>query len=150
MSFSRIVVAVDGSAACAPALAQALWLARRGDASLTGLFVLDSGWADFIGNDWQSSGGARAGFLDHVGREQQGQAQAARSQFEQAADGLAGADFRVLTGDPATVLLGELDRPETDLLIFGRRTFQVCGRPSLKGAAATLAKRGKGALLLLP
>ncbi len=150
MSFRRILVAVDGSEACAPALEQAVWLARQGESSLTGLFAIDSGWADFIGNDWQSSGGARRGFLDHMGREQEGQAQAARSQFEQAAAGLPGAVFRVLTGDPVTVLLNALDRPETGLLVFGRRTFQVSGRPSLKGAAATLAKHCQGALLLLP
>jgi hypothetical protein len=26
-----------------------------GAAELTGVFVIDNGWADFIGNDWQSS-----------------------------------------------------------------------------------------------
>ena len=150
MSFRRILVAVDGSPASAQALEQGVWLARQGDASLTGLFVLDSGWADFIGNDWQSSRGARQGFLDHVGREQQEHVQAARLQFELAAASLPAADLLVLAGDPVTVLLDHLNRPETDLLIFGRRTFQVCGRPSLKTAATTLAKRGRGPLLLLP
>lgn len=150
MSFRRILVAVDGSPASAPAVERAVWLARQGGAALTGLFVLDSGWADFIGNDWQSSSGARQGFLDHVGREQLEQAQAARLQFELAAEGLPAAGFLVVAGDPVTVLLEHLDRPETDLLIFGRRTFQVCGRPSLKTAAATLAKRGRGQLLILP
>ena len=150
MRLRHILVAVDGSAASAPALEHALWLARQGDASLTGLFVLDSGWPDFIGNDWQSSRGARQGFLDQVAREQQAQAQAARAQFELAAGALPGARFLVLAGDPTGVLLERLQDPETDLLIFGRRTFQVSGRPSLKAAAATLAKRGKGALMLLP
>jgi nucleotide-binding universal stress UspA family protein len=150
MSFRRILVAVDGSPASAPALEHAVWLARQGDAALTGLFVLDTGWADFIDNDWQSSRGARQGFLDHVGREQREQAQAARLQFEPAAVGLPGAGFLLLAGDLVTVLLDRLNHPETDLLIFGRRTFQVCGRPRLEAAAATLAKRGKGPLLRLP
>lgn len=146
----RILVAVDGSPACAAALGHAVWLARQGDGALTGLFVLDADWADFIGSDWQSSSGARQGFLDYVGHEQEGQAQAARAQFETAAAGLRGARFLVLAGDPASVLLERLASPDTDLLIFARRTFQVSGRPSLKTLAARLAKRGTGALLLMP
>jgi nucleotide-binding universal stress UspA family protein len=155
VSFRRITVAVDGSPATDEALAQALWLARQGASTLTGLFVLDAGWADFIGNDWQSSRNARQGFLDHVGQEQLAQAEAARRQFGAAtagpdATGITEARFLLLAGDPTAILLERLNDPATDLFIFGRRTFQVSGRPSLKTAAATLAKRGTRPLLLLP
>ena len=150
MDFRRILVAVDGSEASAAALGSAVRLARQGDATLTGLFVSDTGWADFIGNDWQSSSNARLGFLAHIGREQEEQAEAARRQFGAATAGLVGAHFEVAAGDPLRVLIARLEDPATDLLVFGRRTFQVSGRPSLKAAARILARRYEGALLLLP
>ncbi|WP_295448183.1 universal stress protein [uncultured Thiodictyon sp.] len=150
MCFGHILVAVDGSQACAAALGHARWLARQGDSTLTGIFVIDTGWADFIGNDWQSSSNARQGFLDHIGREQDAQAQAARGQFTAAAAGLGDARFELAVGDPVRVLLARLNDPQTDLFIFGRRTFQVSGRPSLKSAARTLARHATRPLLLLP
>jgi hypothetical protein len=88
--------------------------------------------------------------LDHVGTEQHAQAQAARAQFDAATDGLADARFATRTGDPLDVLLELLNDPATDLLVFGRRTFQVSGRPSLKGVPQRLAKLGRRPLLLLP
>jgi nucleotide-binding universal stress UspA family protein len=150
MAFRRIIVAVDGADASAAALETAVWLARQGDATLTGLCVRDTGWDDFIGNDWQSSSNARRGFLAHIGAEQEALAEAARHQFASAAAGLAAARFEIATGDPVQVLLARLADAATDLVVFGRRTFQVSGRPSLKSAARTLAHRGQGALLLLP
>jgi nucleotide-binding universal stress UspA family protein len=150
MDLRQVVVAVDGSPACAESLEYAIWLVRQGGTALTGLFILDTGWADFIGNDWQSSSGARQGFLDHVGREQGSQAECARRQFVAAVAGLSEARFSVVAGDPIPVLLQVLDDPATGLLVFGRRTFQVGGRPSLRSAARELARRGTGPLLLLP
>ncbi len=150
MDFRRILVAVDGSEASAAALLLAVQLARQGPATLTGLFVIDTGWADFIGNDWQSSSNARRGFLTHIRAEQEEQAETARRQFESATAGLAAARFEVATGDPVRVLLACLADPDTGLLIFGQRTFQVSGRPSLGSAARTLAHKGQGPLLLLP
>ena len=148
--FRRILVAVDGSEACAAALDHAVRLAGLYGCELVGLHVLDSGWPDFIGNDWQSSRGARQGFLDHVRREYEEQAEAARRQFELAAAGLAGARFQVLTGDPVSVLAAQIGDAGAKLLVFGRRTFQVCGRPSLNIAATTLARQCSRAVLLLP
>lgn len=146
----RIVVAVDGSPTCGEALAHAVELARRCEAALTGLFVLDNQWADFIGNDWQSAAGARQGFLDQMRKEQEGQAEGARGQFLAAAGGLEGARFLVRVGDPQAVLLEVAAAPETGLLILSRQVFAVAGRPSLKGLAASLAKQARQPLLLLP
>jgi nucleotide-binding universal stress UspA family protein len=146
----RIVVAVDGSPTCGEALAHAVELARRCDAALTGLFVLDNQWADFIGNDWQSSAGARQGFLDQMRREQERQAALAREQFCAATVGIEAAPFLVRVGDPLAVLREIAEAPDTDLLILSRRVFAVAGRPSLKGLAATLARQGGRPLMLLP
>ena len=146
----RIVVAVDGSPACGEPLEHALILARRCEAALSGLFVLDNQWADFIGNDWQSAAGARQGFLDQMRREQEGQAELAQAQFLAAANGIKQARFMVRVGDPLAVLREVADAPDTDLLILSRRVFAVAGRPSLKGLAASLAKRAGRPLMLLP
>jgi nucleotide-binding universal stress UspA family protein len=150
MSLGRIQVAVDGCEASHAALEHGVWLARQGPSTLTGFYILDSGWADYIGNDWQSSRNARQGFLDHIAREQHAQAEAARVQFETATRVLADARFAVLTGDPIRVLIARLNDPETDLLAFGRRTFQVSGRPSLKTAARSLVRYGRRPLILFP
>jgi nucleotide-binding universal stress UspA family protein len=146
----RIVVAVDGSPACGEPLDHAVGLARRCEAALTGLFVLDNQWADFIGNDWQSAAGARQGFLDQMRAEQEGQAELARVQFLEAAGGLPQARFRVRVGDPLAVLLEAAGAPATDLLIASRRVFAVAGRPSLKGLATALAKRARRPVMLFP
>lgn len=148
--FGSIVVAVDGSEASQEALDQAVLISQQNNAQLKGVFVLDNQWADYIGNDWQSSSKARQGFLEHVERQQQQQAEAARLQFEEATQGLGGAEFSVLAGDPTKVMLEQLNDPQTDLFIFGRRTFQVSGRPSLKSTAKTLASKAGRPLLLLP
>jgi len=146
----HIVVAVDGSPACGEPLHQALDLARRYGAALTGLFVLDNQWADFIGNDWQSAAGARQGFLDQMRREQESQAEQARQQFLAATEGLARAQFRVRVGDPVAVLLEVANAAATDLLVVSRRAFAVAGRPSLRGLATALAKKARQPLLLVP
>jgi nucleotide-binding universal stress UspA family protein len=149
-SGETIVVAVDGSAASEEALNHAVELARQRRAPLTGVFVMDSGWPDFIGNDWQSSKGARQGFLDHVRKEQEQQAEAARRQFEAAVDGMPNASFSIETGDPAEVLLRLAEAPTTGMLVFGHQVFQVSGRPSLKKLAEEIAKKATRPVLLFP
>jgi nucleotide-binding universal stress UspA family protein len=145
-----IVVAVDGSEASQEALNQAVAFARQSDAALTGVFVIDSGWPDYIGNDWQSAVGARQPFLDYIRREQEQQAEAARGQFQTAVTGLPSASFRLLAGDPTDVLLEIANDDATDLLVLSQRVFQVSGRPSLKSLGKRLAKKAQRPLLVLP
>jgi nucleotide-binding universal stress UspA family protein len=146
----RITVAVDGSPASELPLGHAIEQARQNNAVLTGIFVIDGQWADFIGNDWQSSKGARQGFLDYILQEQESQAQLAQDQFRQAAADWPQASFEVLAGDPIGKLLELANIDSTDLLITSRRVFQVSGRPSLKTLGSQLAKRASCPLLLLP
>ncbi|HYA39304.1 MAG TPA: universal stress protein [Candidatus Methylomirabilis sp.] len=146
----HIVVAVDGSAASQEALNHAVELARRSETSLTGVFVLDGGWPDYIGNDWQSSKGARQGFLDYIREEQEQQAEAARRQFENAVHGMPAATFSVQAGDPAEVMLRLAREPGTGLLVLSRRVFQVSGRPSLKRLGEKIAQKATRPLLMFP
>ena len=146
----RISVAVDGSPVSESPLGHAIHLARQNNAVLTGIFIIDGQWPDFIGNDWQSSKGARQGFLDYILKEQEAQAQLAQTQFQQAVGDWSQAVFEVLAGDPIR-MLAELATPDrTDLLITSRRVFQVSGRPILKTLASQLAQRASCPLLLLP
>lgn len=144
-----VAVAVDGAHASASALEHASWLARRDGAVLHGIFVLDTGWRDFLGNDWQSSAGSRQAFLDYVRRELGKQAAAAQRQFEETTAGLAGAVFHVLAGDPVDELAAWMALGEADTLVAGRSVFQVCGRPSLKSLARDLPRKVRQPVVLL-
>jgi nucleotide-binding universal stress UspA family protein len=136
-----VAVAVDGSPASRNALDHAVRLARGRNCALAGVFVLDSGWADFIGNDWQSSRDARQSFLDYVLDQQRQQAEEARRQFAAATAGWPDACFAVVAGDPCEALCELMARGDADTLVAGREVFQVCGRPSLKSLARNLTRR---------
>lgn len=136
---AAIAVAVDGSEASAGALARALALADG--AELLGIFVVDAGWADYIGNDWQSSRNARQDFLDYVRGQLERQAEEARRQFVAAVGNRPGAHFRVLTGDPLEELCRFMSGGEAATLVAGKEVFQVCGRPSCKRLTRDLARR---------
>ena len=147
----HIVVAVDGSEVSAAAIEQAVTVARQRQMTLAGVFVIDGNWPDYIGNDWQSSKGARQGFLDYMRAEQEAQAQAAQTQFEEAVgQQVSQAQFTVLAGDPTDILSKLASEPETELLVTSKRVFQVSGRPSLKGLAKTLVKRATQPVLFTP
>jgi len=146
----NIVVAVDGSESSQAALNHAVELARQSQAALTGVFVIDSGWPDYIGNDWQSSKGARQGFLDYIRQEQEQQADRACTQFESAATGLSATIFSVIAGDPVDVLVRLASEVSEDPLVLNRRVFQVSGRPSLRGLGPRLTKAARRPCLLFP
>jgi len=150
VGFRNIVVAVDGSVASQEALNHTVELARQSNAALTGIFVIDSQWPDYIGNDWQSAKGARQPFLDYIRAEQEQQAEAARGQFETAAEGLQAARFELLAGDPTDVLIELASKDSTDLLVLSQRVFQVSGRPSLKSLSKRLANKARRPLLVFP
>ena len=150
MEFNNIVVAVDGSEASQEALNYAVELARQSKSALTGFFIIDGGWPDYIGNDWQSAKGARQGFLDYIRKEQEQQAEAARQQFETAAEGIEDSRFSVLAGDPIEMLIIKANAADTGLLIVGQRIFQVSGRPSLRSLSKQLAAKATRPLMLFP
>lgn len=150
MELRHIVAAVDGAECSGAVLALAVDLARRHGARLTGLFIVDAGWPDYIGNDWQSAMGARQGFLDYIHAEQEEQARAAQAQFAAAAAGLDGAAFQVVGADPTAELIARARSPEVDLLVASRRSFAVSGRPSLKSLAQKLAAKATRPIAVLP
>ncbi|WP_126447045.1 universal stress protein [Sulfuricystis multivorans] len=136
-----IAVAVDGSPASDAPLAEALRLAQADNRPLLGVFVLDTGWADYIGNDWQSAAGARQGFLDYIRGQLESQAEAARTQFAAVTRDLPSAHFRVIPGEPLEELCALIARGEAEILVVGPQAFQICGRPSVKTLARDLARR---------
>jgi len=150
VGFKNIVVAVDGSEASQEALNHTVELARQSNASLTGVFVIDSEWVDYIGNDWQSAKASRQTFLDYIRKEQEEQAEAARNQFESASRGLGTANFSLVAGDPTDTLIDMANNATTDLLVFSRRVYQVSGRPSLKALSKRIAKKAQRPFMVFP
>jgi nucleotide-binding universal stress UspA family protein len=148
--FKNIVVAVDGSDASQEALNYAVNLTRQSNAALTGLFIIDGGWSDYIGNDWQSPQNVRQQFLDYIHKEQEQQAEAARRQFVSAVDGIKTCNFTVLGGEPIETLIKIANAADTDLFITSQRIFQVSGRPSLRALSKKLAAKSTRPLMLFP
>ena len=146
---SRIAVTVDGTSECESALQRAVDMARLQGAALTGVFVVDSAWADFIGNDWQSSRNARQGFLDYMREEQLRQAAMAEEQFRAATSDIANAQFTLLEGDPADALVRMMDSSDVDVLVAGKTVFRACGRPSAKALPGILSRKVRQPLLLV-
>lgn len=136
-----IVVAVDGTEASTGALVHARTIAHESGRTLTGVFVIDAGWADFIGNDWQSSRNARQGFLDYVRDDQQRQSEKARMQFTAAFGEASGTRFRIVAGEPVQALAEFVERERAEALVLGRNAFRECGRPSAKRLGTLLARR---------
>jgi len=146
----QIVVAVDGSESSQEALNFAVELAGQSYAALTGVFVIDGGWPDYIGNDWQSSKGARQQFLDYIRIEQEQQSEVARLQFEKAAEIIDKRCFTILAGDPTEVLISKANAIDTDVLVVSQRIFQVSGRPGLRMLGKRLAAKATRPLTLFP
>jgi nucleotide-binding universal stress UspA family protein len=75
----KILVALDSSE---KTIDEAVRFAKEKDASLTGIFVLDATWNEYIGHDWLSGSNARAGFLDYVKNEETLEAERMLREFE--------------------------------------------------------------------
>lgn len=150
MKFKNIVVAVDGSDASQEALDFAVELARHSASALTGLFIIDGGWPDYIGNDWQSTKSARQEFLNYILQEQEQQADTARQQFASAADGIAASSFSIRAGDPIEMLIAVANSADTSMLVVGQRIFQVSGRPSLRSLSKRLVAKATQPVTLFP
>jgi nucleotide-binding universal stress UspA family protein len=150
VELKNIVVAVDGSEASQEALNYAVELARQSNRALTGFFIIDGGWPDYIGNDWQSSKSARQEFLDYIFKEQESQAEAARIQFETAAQDIDERRFSILAGDPTEMLIAQANAADTGMLVVGQRIFQVSGRPSLRSLSKQLVAKATRPLTLFP
>lgn len=146
---ATIAVAVDGTKASEAALAFAIDKAKKDGARLAGVFLLDAGWPDFIGNDWQSSRNARQGFLDYVRAELVKQQELARRQFDAVAPSVSESNFSTLEGDPAESLAAFMRRGEADMLVIGGEAFVSCGRPSAKRLAATLEREVRQPVVVL-
>lgn len=150
MNINNIVVAVDGSEASQEALNYAVELARQSKSALTGFFVIDGGWGDYIGIDWQSPQNVRQEFLNYIRKEQEDQAEAARQQFESAAGNIIERRFAILAGDPADMLIAKASAADTGMLVVGQRIFQVSGRPSLRSLSKRLVGKATRPLTLFP
>jgi len=81
----KILVAMDSSR---KAVEEAVKLASEKNAYLTGIFILDSSWKEYIGHDWLSGSNARAGFLDYIEGEEVLESEREVQEFESLTAGI--------------------------------------------------------------
>ncbi len=118
---------------------EAVRLAREKQAHLTGLFIMDATWNEYIGHDWLSGSNARAGFLNYIEDEEKLAAQGAITNFEEAAADIPHSN-RVAAGRVADEICRELAKGY-DLLLMPypfRRGLEVVRDPLpkiLKGSS---------------
>jgi nucleotide-binding universal stress UspA family protein len=129
----NILVVLDGNAGT---LDEAVRLTRERGASLTGLFVREAGWNDYLGHDWLSGSNARSGFLDYVADRERELEKAVTASFPERATGLP-ASLKIAAGRVAEEIVAEARRGY-DLI--------VCSNPLTRGleivrdGAAVLAR----------
>lgn len=109
----KILLALDSSPRFVD---EAVRLAREKQAHLTGLFIMDATWNEYIGHDWLSGSNARAGFLGYIEDEEKLEAQRAIMNFEQAAADVPHSN-RVAAGRVADEICRELSQGY-DLLLM--------------------------------
>jgi nucleotide-binding universal stress UspA family protein len=135
----RILLALDSSR---KAIEEAVKLAREKNAQLTGIFVLDATWNEYIGHDWLSGSNARAGFLDYIRNEEELEAKQAIERFESLAAGVAH-ESKAIAGRVPDVIARELAKGY-DLLVMGypfQRGLEVVRDPLpkiLKGSSCSV------------
>jgi nucleotide-binding universal stress UspA family protein len=129
----NILVVLDGNTGT---LDEAARLARERGASLTGLFVREAGWNDYLGHDWLSGSNARSGFLDYVADQERALETAVTESFPPRTAGLS-ATLKIAAGRVAEEIVREA-RQGYDLI--------VCSNPLTRGleivrdGAAVLAR----------
>ncbi|MDQ7835004.1 MAG: universal stress protein [Humidesulfovibrio sp.] len=89
----KILLALDDTAR---AVDEALRLASEKGASLTALFVLDTGWSVYIGSDFLLGSTARSKFLEYTRDDELSQEQASLAAFRRQAEA-AGVAFDIKT-----------------------------------------------------
>ena len=133
----KILLALDS---CEKTMEEAVKTAREKNAFLTGIFVLDATWNEYIGHDWLSGSNARAGFLDYVKNEEQLEAERAVQAFETCAAGVPH-EAKVVPGRVPEEICRELAAGGYDLLIMShpfRRGLEIVRDPLpkiLKGSS---------------
>lgn len=110
----KILLALDSST---KAVEEAVRIARERNASLTGMFVLDATWNEYIGHDWLSGSNARAGFLDYVKGEEQLEAERALREFEACASEIPH-ESKTVAGRVPDEVCRELNAGGYDLLVI--------------------------------
>jgi len=123
----KILLALDSSE---KAIDEAIKLAREKSAFLTGIFVLDSTWNEYIGHDWLSGSNARAGFLDYVKNEEDLEAKHVIEKFEVRAAGIPH-ESKTVAGRVPDAISREL-ATGYDILVMGypfRRGLEVVRDP---------------------
>ncbi|MEM5789310.1 MAG: universal stress protein [Syntrophobacteraceae bacterium] len=135
----KILLALDSSD---KAIDEAVKVAREKNAKLTGIFVLDSTWNEYIGHDWLSGSNARAGFLDYIKTEEDLEAGRATERFVTLAADVPH-EFKARAGRVPDVIIEEL-AAGYDMLIMGypfRRGLEVVRDPLpkiLKGSGCSV------------
>jgi nucleotide-binding universal stress UspA family protein len=138
----RILLALDDSTKTS---SLALELAKRCDAELAVLFVLDATWNVYVGHDWLSGSNSRADFLDWIKEEESKAADNALAAFAALAGDIP-YTVRLAAGDVQRQILEEA-RKDYDLLIMSnpfRRGLEV-----MRDACTVAAQRAPCSVLLV-
>lgn len=144
----RIIAAIDGEEYSKSPLELALNLAGDKNIELLAIYVMDSGWPDFIGHDWQSSKASRQGFLSYINQAQKEQLEKTQEQFARIKYSLA--SLQIINGEPGKILQKFAQDQENTGICLSKQVFQACGRPGLKKLAADLLKASKIPLFIFP
>jgi nucleotide-binding universal stress UspA family protein len=142
----KILLAIDDNPR---SMDEALRLARDRGASLTALFVLDTGWSVYTGSDFLLGSHARADFLDYTRDDELAQKQQALAAMEAKARD-AGVDCTAksaATWHVVEAVLAELEAGGYDLLVMSqpfRRGLEV-----MRDAAAQVLKKAPCDVLLV-
>lgn len=117
--FTRILVAVDGSAHAERALAEAVDLAKLNGAALTVMAVVPDPSPWLLGGGW--GGYAPPVTLDELSQEAEGQYRAMLDDAIKDVPGEVAVDTVLVHGEPASAILGQIAAGDHDLVVMGSR-----------------------------